>query len=103
MIEIKARYEDGQYELRLEGHAEYNPGNDIVCAGASAIVYALLGALCNLGEHVETMASETESGMAWVLTEGDEQVEAVFMMALVGLLQIESAHPQHVHVERQGI
>lgn len=103
MIEIKARREGGQYELRLEGHAEYNPGNDIVCAGASAIVYALLGALCNLGEQVETMASETESGAAWVLAEGGEQVEAVFLMAVVGLLQIEAAHPRHVHIVRQGI
>ena len=29
------------YDIKLEGHADYNQGNDIVCAGISALTYTL--------------------------------------------------------------
>ena len=40
---------DGRCVLRADGHADFCPGRDIVCAGASALVCALAGALDALG------------------------------------------------------
>ena len=39
---------DGRCVLRADGHADFCPGRDIVCAGASALVCALAGALDQL-------------------------------------------------------
>lgn len=95
MIEATPVHEGGRHTLRMTGHAT---GNELVCAGASAIAYALLGALQNMDGHVRYLDSETASGALWVCAEGDGQVEAVFLMAVVGLLQIEKAHPGSIHV-----
>lgn len=36
----------GDYiKITVEGHADYNPGNDIVCAGISTLAYTLLNYL----------------------------------------------------------
>lgn len=105
MIRVTLRQMDDAYELRMEGHAGYQPGNDIVCAGASALAYALMGTVLNLrnqGEHVRIAAAEAESGSAWVYCEGDEVAGAVFLSASVGFLQLEKAYPAHVQVERIG-
>ena len=41
---IAALYEPGVPALRVSGHAQYAPkGADIVCAAASALLYALAG------------------------------------------------------------
>ena len=40
---------DGRCVLRADGHADFCPGRDIVCAGASALVCALAGSLDALG------------------------------------------------------
>lgn len=32
-------YQDGSFSAELQGHAEYNPGNDIVCAAISQLTY----------------------------------------------------------------
>lgn len=120
MIRVTLRQMDDAYELRMEGHAEIAeedplPGcagspphrggewGNIVCAGASALAYALMGTVLNLrnqGEHVRMAAAEAESGSAWVYCEGDEVAGAVFLSAAVGFLQLEKAHPAHVRVVR---
>ena len=116
MIRAEFRTDGGVYELRVAGHAGYRPGNDIVCAGCSAIVYALVGALRDGGRRVKDAAPHNKdaaphnkdaapqgevayalkSGDAYVRAEGD--VGALFRMAEVGLMQIERAHPEHVRV-----
>ena len=46
MIRIQYRYSDNICFLLLSGHAGYdNPGRDIVCAGVSALTYALINLL----------------------------------------------------------
>ena len=40
---------DGRCVLHADGHADFCPGRDIVCAGASALMCALAGALDALG------------------------------------------------------
>lgn len=84
----------------MEGHAGYNPGNDVVCAGASAIAYALAGYLHNCGGHLWTIVREKlDSGDLELCCTGDEMVGEVYRMALIGLLQLEAAYPGHVRVE----
>ena len=52
---------DGRCVLRADGHADFCPGKDIVCAGASALVCALAGALDALGAQ-GTQPSQRTTG-----------------------------------------
>ncbi len=95
----RSRY--GYESMDLDGHAEFNPGNDVVCAGISALAYALAGELkrrgvpfrnFNLGHGVHV---ETEPHI-----EPDEQrpIDAVYETCLTGLRQIEKKYPEHVRI-----
>lgn len=84
----------------MRGHAQYNPGCDIVCAGASAIAYALAGYLHNCGGHLLGWREERlDSGDLSLQCAGDEMVGEAYRMALIGLLQLEAAYPEHVRVK----
>lgn len=85
--------------LEVTGHAAYQPGNDVVCAGCSAIVLALIGYLRNSPEHVTTLAEMTaEPGGARIRCSGDKFVAQAFLQALIGLRQIQQGYPDHIVV-----
>ena len=82
--------------MTMEGHAT---GSETVCAGVSAIVYALSGYLLNAGEHLEkVIRNELESGSACISCTGDECVAAAFRMAGIGLAQIARQFPDYLSV-----
>ena len=100
---IRARYRSKGMEHRLTvvGHADYDDhGNDIVCAGCSGIVYALLGFLHNQEGADMRLTASVESGETLILWFGwDTAVEAAFEMAVIGLAQIAKRYPEHVAVD----
>ncbi len=82
--------------LTMEGHAT---GNELVCAAASAIAFALSGYLLNAGSHVKKLRrNQLESGSAVISCTGDECVAAAFRMAGIGLAQIAQQYPDHMFV-----
>jgi uncharacterized protein YsxB (DUF464 family) len=101
MIKVYATYSGGEYNLSITGHAGYNPGNDIVCAGASAISYTLLGMLDHLG--VEYDSIEEPGDMRVVLSSKRIDVRKAFQMAIIGLAQIAKAYSRYMSVEQDGI
>lgn len=102
MIEIFLSSQGEEHRLEMTGHADYNPGNDVVCAGASAIAYTLLGYLHNAEGHLLEMQEETvESGNLLVRCLGDEMVAEAHKMALIGFLQLAERYPEHVSVRAE--
>ena len=100
MIQIDFTVGDDSYELTVTGHAGYsNHGNDIVCAGVSAITYTLLGFLDQHWDDVENISAKTESGYAHIACKGGEKVSTAFDMAMIGLQQIAMKYPKHVTVD----
>lgn len=97
---IRAWYARGEgvNELDICGHAEYGPrGQDIVCAGVSALVYALVGALEEIAEDVaEVEGPVFEEGRIYLRCRGGERTETAFRMAVVGLRQMAGAYPRHL-------
>lgn len=88
MIEIRYAAENGRHRLHIYGHAGYGEyGADIVCAGVSAITFALLGYL-ELGQPA---AAEVD-----ITAHDDETVRAAFAMAVCGYRQIADQYPDHV-------
>lgn len=103
---IIARYDrDGEmHTLSVNGHAGYaEKGQDIVCAGVSAIVYALIGWLENNSEDTESVSIDEVNGEVVISCEGDEKVEAVFYMAAIGIESIMNTYPDHVAIDIVGI
>ena len=103
---IMARYDrDGEtHTLSVNGHAGYaEKGQDIVCAGVSAIVYALLGWLENNSEDADFVSIDENNGEVVISCEGDDNVASVFYMAAIGIENIMNTYPDHVDIEIVGI
>lgn len=94
MIEITYRSGDGTRRLEVNGHAGYNPGKDIVCAGVSAIEFAVLGWCENHPECVRDAAYA--KGHAVAELADDPEAGSVMEAAVIGLLQIAAAYPDYV-------
>lgn len=98
-ITIEIAPEQGQYRLWAAGHAGYCPGQDIVCASVSALVYALVGGLENCREACCQLVYRVESGLVQVDCHSrSPQIQGMFTVAAVGLAQIAKAYPDHVAV-----
>ena len=99
---IRARFERcgiSRLGVCIEGHSGYSAdGKDIVCAGVSAIFYALLGYLSNsFGDSLTV--KEVSSGRAEI--ECPEEGEEAVRMACIGILQISENYPFCVSVENR--
>lgn len=101
MIRAQYRREGREHRLTVVGHADYDHhGKDIVCAGCSGVVYALLGFLHHQRRADARLTARVERGETTILWRGGEAaVEAAFQMALIGLAQIARRYPQHVRVD----
>lgn len=101
---IKIGYIQGNdpvhYHLLIRGHAEAAPhGHDIVCAGVSAIVFALLGYLERHAQN-DTYPPEISPGNVEIFCVTDDQgTAAAFETAIIGLEQLALHHPQNVEFE----
>ena len=74
-------------------------GEDIVCAGVSALAQS---ALLGLGEHLKrNIKYEVKSGRMFVklLDEPDELTEAILKTMALGLYEIEKLYPEAVRVK----
>ena len=85
---------DGRCVLRADGHADFCPGRDIVCAGASALVCALAGALDALG--AQGVQRTLCAGHAAIAADDRADVRAAFTVAVTGLRQLAAAYPGRV-------
>ena len=104
MISATYRVEGDTHSLAVSGHAGYSDkGTDIVCAGASALVQALIGWIENTPCEVECVSVDENVGEVIVSCTGGEDVAAVFFMTSVGLEQLSNTYPDHVSIDFIGI
>ena len=81
--------------LTLDGHAGFAPrGEDIVCAAASALVYALVGAL-----EEQDNIRELVVRPGHVTVAAREGGQAEFDLIRCGLLQLAARYPACIRVE----
>lgn len=93
---IRAKFSRVREGLQLE-MKDHATGSPLVCAGASAIVWALAGWLHN---HPETEAVlDLRSGNAFVQCARTPEAEAAFELAEVGLRQLEKKYQTLINVE----
>ncbi len=90
------------YEFHSEGHSGLSPGNDIVCAGVSALSYALLGTLLNI-QNLQ-VEKEIKDGNMNIFVKSDTKAvhaiaNTVFTTIFIGLKQLQLTYPAHLKVD----
>ena len=90
--------------MSVIGHAGYaEKGADIVCAGVSALVQALIGWIENNPCEIECISIDENVGEVIVSCSGGEDVSAVFCMTAIGLVQIAYTYPDYVDIKINGM
>ena len=90
MITVQARYGRDRYRIVSRGHA----GTSQTCTAVSAIIQALAGWAQNNGDYIDL-----EKGKAVVSFAKSEGAAAVMDLVVIGLLQIQRAAPDDIHVD----
>ena len=99
MIHIRCQRRRGGHRLEITGHAEHGPaGQDIVCAGVSAISWALLGYLDGRGLLEDAWADKGAMGLD---IREDERARAALELAMTGYQQLREKYPQNVEVSME--
>ena len=64
MTEINYSKKDGTVRISIVGHALFNPGCDIVCAGVSAITFQMLSCIADLEDDgmIYDLTTEVRDG-----------------------------------------
>ena len=102
MTDIRWYWENDEFGICAEGHAEYNPGNDIVCSAISCLLQTLYAGLemqCfQPVEHTQESGRFVLSGKCRELHK--ERVVVVFDTILYGLELIAEQYPDNVRITR---
>lgn len=99
---------DGTLTLLVSGHAESAPiGQDLVCAGCTALVYALGQYVADAEDWMlDPPLIELASGVCAISCRPAEQhrekARAAFDTALAGFRVLENNYPQYVVVITRG-
>jgi len=106
MITIHTGIKGNAYYMTSEGHADYDPGNDIVCAAVSGIMYALAGSVTNLNGGGRKVIREGD-GQMWIRywpldMEDSRNMRVIWNTIVIGLLQIMKKYPDHVKLIRKN-
>ena len=104
MVRAKYTVDESTHTLVVLGHANYAEyGKDIVCAGVSALVQALIGWCEENYDTVNCISIDPKEGGVIISCDGGKDVAAVFYMASVGLEQLANSYPDHVQIDIIGI
>lgn len=104
MTEIHYQQHAEKVRISVVGHAAFNPGNDIVCAGVSAIMYQLLAVLSKMETDgmIYDQHTNVEDGFVIVqfslAPEGFDLWDTVWMVIKMGWQNIADEYPDNVVV-----
>lgn len=94
MITIEGKRIGNTLEISFSGHAGYaGPGQDIVCAGVSALFYALAFGINGLSPEAAGMEGKTI-----VVTRDTPEIRGAIAVVFEGLKAIEREYPEHVKI-----
>ena len=103
---VRATYtvEEDTHTLTVLGHANYAEyGRDIVCAGVSSLVQALIGWIEENFYKANCISVDPTEGEVIISCEGGDDIAAVFYMTYIGLSQIAYCYPDHVQIDAIGL
>ena len=104
MTDIRWYWDDELCGVSAKGHAEFNPGNDIVCSAVSALMQTLYAGL-EMQCYAQCILSKGDGRYEIDCAIGDNrgEVKALFDSIVFGLHLIAKEYPENVRVERIGV
>lgn len=97
---VASFYSKGNFfSASIKGHAEYNPGNDIVCASCSMLACALAENLMRMyaAGEIEYAAAQKKSGEMMITADGDAKKMWHIVQAFgVGFEMLAKKYPKNV-------
>ena len=91
-------------EIRVKGHAGFNPGNDIVCAAISNTSYMLLNFMLKfVPDYVRSYQDDPGDFRMDIRMDGDKtthtRIKTALEMFKTGIEQISVNYPKHCTLE----
>lgn len=106
MIRVRVTPRAEGLEVLAEGHADYAPrGQDVVCAGVSALLFCYLSYMDSLppiatAEGASTLEQEQREGYLWIRTRGWEGRDRdAWRVVEAGLALLAEAYPAFVSMD----
>ncbi|MBF0753198.1 MULTISPECIES: ribosomal-processing cysteine protease Prp [Jeotgalicoccus] len=88
----------------MDGHADFDVhGKDLVCAGASAVVFGSVNAVFALTDYEPAIDMADEGGYLSVKLEdtSDDRVQLILETMIVSLKTIESEYSEFIKIEHE--
>lgn len=102
MTNIKCDNDRDEYIIDIEGHALFNPGNDIVCAGASILGYTLMNALMNQDADIKKIKEDERNGEIHIKIKGTPEskqgIKTIIETIMLGYELLEDQYPANVNI-----
>jgi len=95
MIKIQTKEADGKFAIKMEGHAGFNPGNDIVCSAASMLIQTLHCSLLSGINGGSLKSADFSHGYAQLEFKGGQDL---YHHTVLGFELLQKAYPDHVFV-----
>lgn len=99
-------YEPSAYRLCVQGHAGADKEMDPVCAGASALTWALVEAATNRADYNAQLMINGKNAVIDVSCDPEEEAaepcRQMFEIILGGLMLIAEAHPENMTIKIGG-
>ena len=87
----------GKFDLRMEGHADYNPGNDIVCAALSSQFFSLANYLEGIGS-APLVEYDLATGFGHISCRGGIKVRLAFEYCLYSFMMLADTYSDNICV-----
>ncbi|MGV3244135.1 ribosomal-processing cysteine protease Prp [Staphylococcus sp. 11261D007BR] len=98
-VEISLNDEGQVTDVIMTGHADYSEhGQDIVCAGASAVLFGSVNAIMGLTSEKPDIDYEDDGGYFHVRTvdASNEQAQLILQAMIVSLQTIEEEYSEYI-------
>lgn len=87
------------YLIRIDGHAGYNPGIDIVCSACSMIAYTLAESLSRQRTNsLETTFEDGHCEIRCCAMDNDDTINTIFDTCMAGFELLADEYPNNVQI-----
>lgn len=103
MTYIRCENDREEYTIEIEGHAGFNPGNDIVCAAESILMFTLTNALMDKAADIKEITCNEDEGEVHIKIKGTRdskhEIKTIIETIMFGYELLMEQYPANVSVE----
>ncbi|MBR2824897.1 MAG: ribosomal-processing cysteine protease Prp [Solobacterium sp.] len=102
MINVRVETQNNQITtMVVNGHAESDVhGNDLVCAGVSAIMFGLCNAL---DERMTNTKFEVTKNEFYIQSDLSQESETILRTGLIQLKTMEESYPKNIKIKQMEV